>query len=151
MTEKSPSIKRKILGFYVPGHPTQLMSVLVSFGYVTISVLAIDSAVYAYLMNFTWETDSITPDQFNAFAKGFMEILFVYSGGIIFVFGLITSYISLHLSHHFAGPSVQIQKAIQSMIDGDYSKKIVLRENDELKSLADSLNQLAEKLSSQKK
>lgn len=65
----------------------------------------------------------------------------------LLIFGVIylvfAAFISILISHKIAGPIFKFKKEIKSMIEtGDISKRIFLRKGDELKDLADLLNQL---------
>ena len=52
------------------------------------------------------------------------------------------------LSHRFAGPLQRLKKDIDSISkSGDYSKRIRVRKHDDIRSLADSLNRLLDKVS----
>lgn len=48
--------------------------------------------------------------------------------------------------HRVLGPLVAIQRHVRTLIEGDYSKTLTLRQADELKSLADDLNELTVRL-----
>ncbi|MFC1590500.1 HAMP domain-containing protein [Candidatus Omnitrophota bacterium] len=53
--------------------------------------------------------------------------------------------IGLFLSHRIAGPLFRIERSLGEIGKGDYTKRIVLRKKDELKSLAESINGLLER------
>jgi len=54
--------------------------------------------------------------------------------------------IGVVLSHRIAGPVYRIGKYVESLMSGDYSHSLVLRKNDEFKSLAVTLSRLCRKL-----
>jgi len=65
----------------------------------------------------------------------------------LLIFGVVylifAAFISILISHKIAGPIFKFKKEIRGMIEtGDISKRIFLRQGDELKDLADLLNQL---------
>ncbi len=49
-------------------------------------------------------------------------------------------------SHRIAGPLPKIYRVLRSIGDGQWDQKLVLRKNDELKELADAINDMAAKL-----
>jgi len=71
--------------------------------------------------------------------------LFIVLGG-----GMVVG-ITLILTHRIAGPFYRFEKTLDEMMDGDISRKIILREKDEGKDLAQKINafndMLGEKLS----
>jgi signal transduction histidine kinase len=51
------------------------------------------------------------------------------------------------LSHRFAGPLLRVEKEINKITNGgDYSHRIRLRKNDDIKPVADAINKLLESL-----
>ncbi len=54
----------------------------------------------------------------------------------------------IFLSHRIAGPIYRMEKFLRNMADGDFSSRLVLRQNDELKNLADGINYLSDSLKS---
>lgn len=69
--------------------------------------------------------------------------LFIVIGGIVIIF------ITLRLTHRVAGPFFRFEKALTQMMDHDISKKIILRQKDEGKALAQKLNEFNSGLSRQ--
>ena len=57
----------------------------------------------------------------------------VFGGGIVIL-------VTLILTHRVAGPFYRFEKSLDQMIDGDISGKIVLRQKDEGKELAQKIN-----------
>ena len=53
---------------------------------------------------------------------------------------------SIVFSHRIAGPMPKIYRALKSIGDGDFNVNLVLRKHDELKELADVINETARKL-----
>ncbi len=60
-----------------------------------------------------------------------------------FVIGLFTIYLSIKLSNRVYGPLIPLQRHIDNLKQGMYSSRVILRRNDELTELRDSLNDLA--------
>jgi methyl-accepting chemotaxis protein len=69
--------------------------------------------------------------------------LFIVIGGIVIIF------ITLRLTHRVAGPFFRFEKALAEMMAHDISKKIVLRQKDEGKELAQRVNEFNLALSRQ--
>jgi methyl-accepting chemotaxis protein len=78
--------------------------------------------------------EEITRSAYTAF---FVNMLFVlpciFYGSIVF-------------SHRIAGPLPKIYQALRAMGEGDFNVKVTLRKYDELKELADIVNETAAKL-----
>ncbi len=58
--------------------------------------------------------------------------------------------LAIVLSHRIAGPIFRIKKTLDEIIKGDYSKRLHLRNTDELKDVAESINSLMELLEKKK-
>jgi len=52
----------------------------------------------------------------------------------------------LYLSHKIAGPIFRFEKELKNIGEGDLTVKIVLREDDQVKDMADSINQMVGRL-----
>lgn len=52
----------------------------------------------------------------------------------------------IRVTHRYYGPLVAIHRFVQAMTQGDYSRRVMLRRQDELHELADHLNCMAEAL-----
>jgi methyl-accepting chemotaxis protein len=62
------------------------------------------------------------------------------------VVSVIMIFVTLYISHKIAGPMFRFEKEIQSIAQGDLSKVISLRKEDQVKEMADSLNQMTRSL-----
>ena len=76
-----------------------------------------------------------------------LPAVFLSSAIVIVAIGFVAILVTLFTSHKIAGPLYRIEKDIEAMVDGNLSKPISLRERDEIKPLAESLNQMRENLS----
>ncbi|MDO8525719.1 MAG: hypothetical protein Q7S07_04450 [Candidatus Omnitrophota bacterium] len=56
-------------------------------------------------------------------------------------------FLGIYLSHKIAGPIFRIEKVLGNMAKGDLSSRIMLRQGDEMVSLADSVNNLTDSFS----
>ena len=70
-----------------------------------------------------------------------------------FAFGLVLAliapfifYVALVFSHRIAGPLPKIYQILRNIGNGQFDERLVLRKNDELKELADTINEMAAKL-----
>jgi methyl-accepting chemotaxis protein len=70
---------------------------------------------------------------FWAFVSLMSAVPFIFWGSIVF-------------SHRIAGPLPKIYQALQSVGDGNFDVKLTLRKRDELRDLADIINEMAAKL-----
>jgi methyl-accepting chemotaxis protein len=59
-------------------------------------------------------------------------------------------YLSLRFTHRLAGPLPKIYDTLRKVGQGDFEQKLVLRRNDELRDLADVINEMIENLRSGK-
>ena len=55
-------------------------------------------------------------------------------------------YGSIKFSHRIAGPLPKIYQALRNIGQGDFDVKLILRKNDELRELADVINEMAKSL-----
>jgi len=74
---------------------------------------------------------------FNLFLRLLLVTPFVFALAIV-------------LSHRIAGPIYRIQKTLDDVLSGDYSKRLYLRKTDELKDVAESINKMIEILEKKK-
>ena len=58
--------------------------------------------------------------------------------------------LAIVLSHRIAGPIFRIKKTLDEIIQGDYGKRLYLRNTDELKDVAESINKIVELLEKKK-
>ena len=70
---------------------------------------------------------------------------------LVLLFGLPAAFLILFwtglvISHRLAGPVERLKKELDGIVAGDYSKRILLRKNDDLKPVADSINKILDKL-----
>lgn len=79
----------------------------------------------------------LTPIFQSVFFWAFFSVLavvpFIFWGAVLF-------------SHRIAGPLPKIYRALRNIGNGQYDVKLVLRRHDELKELADEINQMARHL-----
>ena len=62
------------------------------------------------------------------------------------IFGLVTVFFAIVISHRVAGPMVAIHSLISDLKDGNYASRRTLRPYDDMKQIVDGLNELGESL-----
>lgn len=67
---------------------------------------------------------------------------------VIALISLATIAVTLFTSHRIAGPLYRIEKDVQKVASGDFTKKFHLRKADEIKALAESLDNMTDSLRS---
>lgn len=70
-----------------------------------------------------------------------LALLVSIAGVLPFIF-----YASLVFSHRVAGPLPKIYRVLRAIGEGQFDQKLVLRQKDELRDLADVINDMAAKL-----
>ena len=60
-------------------------------------------------------------------------------------------YGAIRFSHRIAGPLPKIYNTLREIGKGDFEKRVVLRKNDELKELADAINEMVKDLKEREK
>jgi len=68
------------------------------------------------------------------------------SGVVIVLIGISAVAVTLFTSHKIAGPLYRIEKDIEEVASGNLNKRVNLREGDEIKALAESLNYMTTSL-----
>ncbi len=67
-------------------------------------------------------------------------------GSFFVLFTLLEFWIVFKLTHRYYGPLVSIERFVEEMTVGDYSKRVIIRRHDELHRLTGKLNAMAEAL-----
>ncbi|MDP2929463.1 MAG: methyl-accepting chemotaxis protein [Candidatus Omnitrophota bacterium] len=84
----------------------------------------------------------------NVYPQGrLIAIVNMVNFRILFVMLLLAPIIvitGIYASHKIAGPLYRIERFFESVAGGDFSMPIILRKNDELKSLTDGINKVVE-------
>ncbi len=115
-------------------------------------LLALGSIIFVAIFSFfSSNTLSISYENYHLHLGTTPGILFkkILSTQWIFIVvgGLLVCFITLRLTHRVAGPFYRFEKGLDEMINGDVSRKIVLRKKDEGKGLAEKINTFNERLS----
>ncbi|MCK5707909.1 MAG: HAMP domain-containing protein [Candidatus Aureabacteria bacterium] len=69
-----------------------------------------------------------------------LPIILLSSTIVILLIGLATIFVTLYSSHKIAGPLFRLEKDMQEVASGNFKKTFFLREHDEIKELAISLD-----------
>jgi len=75
------------------------------------------------------------------------ELVFTRTLLIYFAFGVLTFLLSLYVSHKIAGPLYKLRSAMENFTSSREYKKIYFRKSDYFAELANSYNELTEKIS----
>jgi methyl-accepting chemotaxis protein len=71
-------------------------------------------------------------------------LIYVMLSIVVIILG--ASFFAITFSYRIAEPAFRIRRALKQVKEGDYSVRVQLRKGDQLKGLADDLNQLIAKL-----
>ncbi len=66
--------------------------------------------------------------------------------GVYILYAILLLVLVFKLTHRYYGPLVAVKRFLNILIEGEYSSRISLRKNDELKDIAAKLNELAQAL-----
>lgn len=77
-----------------------------------------------------------------------MPAVLLSSLTVIILIGLAAILVTLYVSHRIAGPLYRMEKDAQEVASGDLKKRFIIRGTDELKALAESLDEMAQNLKS---
>lgn len=136
--------KRTFLGLLVRPQK-QLRYALLFTGGALLSLTAL-VALMAIVFNHTLkrlvETNQIQVETGYLLRDTMVLPFFVFVMGA-FVLGMFTIFMSIRISNRVYGPLIPLQRHIQNLKQGMYSSRVILRRNDELTELRDSLNELA--------
>lgn len=109
---------------------------------------AVASGAIIYLMS--GSTVTTTFDNCRLTIKSTADFILpavLLSGAIVIGFiGLATVAMTLFTSHRIAGPLYRLEKDLQEVTAGNLKKRFNLRRSDEIKALAESLNELTSSL-----
>lgn len=66
----------------------------------------------------------------------------------VFLLGFIGVMLAVvfRVTHRYYGPLVAVQRFVEGVSQGEYTRRVILRKDDELQELAQSLNHMAEQL-----
>ena len=66
--------------------------------------------------------------------------------GLVGLYVLTSVFFSIKITHRLVGPTIAFRKHIQSLIDGNYEHRTVLRQGDAFTEVATDLNRLSDEL-----
>ena len=99
---------------------------------------------YLLFSFFMADTLSISYEDYNLELGTSARVLFGRYLGAQWIFlvvgGIVVAFLTMRYTHRVAGPIYRFEKALEEMKAGDFSSRIVLRDRDELKEIADSFN-----------
>ncbi len=142
-TDATVPMKRKLRNYYV--NPITQRKFAAQMLAVVLGSVA--------LLNFfsLWKINQLTSLLSNA--KAMDSIRTEYSAFMVWIclgaflgVGLFSFVISLLMSHRFVGPMIAIERQLLAMAQGDFRGRLKLRKDDEMKIIAQRLNELADSL-----
>lgn len=119
--------------------------------YAILSILTIVLCAFMYWITASCLSEilaALTPDQspvVNRIYETDSQLMEIFLGGSVLSMMLAGLFWLLY-SHRVTGPTVQLTRQINNMIEGHF-EEVHLRQKDELKEVADGLNRLCNKLS----
>lgn len=122
-----------------------------------IIVAIIISGVSAYLISVNLENKSkvqlyakasvLESETYQISRAGVVKPVIIKAIAISGLLSIIMSFLAVFIySHRFAGPVYHLNQHIKKMIEGNFDNELKFRKKDEFKQLADSINELQEKL-----
>ncbi len=122
--------------------PVYLLVVTVIFACASWIVLHI---AFDGLYGFVFEQGNIG-EQVGDVLRHHIRIVVTVSTLLIVMYVLLTIGLSIAYLHKLIGPSIAFKRHIRALNDGNYSSRILLRQNDAFGEMANELNDLAETL-----
>ena len=109
---------------------------------------SIISGVIVYLMSRSTVTTSFDNLRLviRSTADFILPAVLLSSIVVVTIIGMATIAITLFTSHRIAGPLYRVAKDLEEVVSGNLMKKFSLRKADELKALAEGLNNLTQTL-----
>ena len=107
-------------------------------------ILEAFNAQYAQLMELYQVTDE--GSRYALITNDLFKRHMIQLGLVYFVYMLVFFSLVIKLTHRFYGPTLAISRFVSQMKQGNYAYRLSLRKTDELQSVAQELNSLAEDL-----
>lgn len=146
MSTNGKKIERTLRGVFVRPRVQLIWCSLLSAGFIVLAGFNVVIMIrFGKLLNQLRETFQLDTDTSNLIAGNIFNYL-RFALTISVFFALLGVVIGLWLSHKVYGPMVPIAAHVRKMLDGDFSSRAGVRNQDEFKDLAKDLNALAAKL-----
>ncbi|MEA3489423.1 MAG: HAMP domain-containing protein [Candidatus Omnitrophota bacterium] len=117
-------------------------------GLIVIGAVISGSIIYAMSISTVTTTFENSRLIMKSTADFILPAVLLASVVMIVLIGLATIAATLFTSHRIAGPLYRLEKDIEEITSGNLKKRFHLRKTDEIKALAESLNNMAETLRS---
>jgi len=115
---------------------------------VAASSLISGSIIYAVSVNTVTTAFVNSRLTIKSTADFILPAVLLSSAAVMVIIGLAAIGVTLFTSHRIAGPLYRLEKDIEEVASGNLNLKFSLRESDELKAMASSLNKLVDSLRS---
>lgn len=117
-----------------------------------IFVLLLGAYIYMKFVQFAEVVTTLTEanDEIGTMLQSYIQSVGLTAAGLGAVFVVVSLVSSIYFTHRLVGPTVAFRRHIEALIAGDYKVKTTLRARDAFTEVADSLNQLSDRLSQNK-
>ncbi len=92
-----------------------------------------------------WKDISDPTKKYDELVEVFKQGNQVLLARMVFI-AIIICFLSVFVSHKIAGPVYRLEESVKTIASGDFSRRIKLRQGDELQDLADAFNTMTESL-----
>jgi methyl-accepting chemotaxis protein len=155
-TRKRYLIDRTLQFFFLRFVVLYVITVCAFYGYITVKINSYSTDCVVLAMTSVPGVEVGSMD--SEVAYGLREILtardkefliLILVSILVVILGV--SFLTITFSNRVAGPAFRIRNVLKQIIEGDYSVRVQLRKGDQLKGLAEDLNQFITKLENKRK
>lgn len=127
------------------GHPLQARYLVFIIITMIVPAVIVGSFLYYFIFTLTAEQIGIPEAIASSLFPVVRQINFMLLVGLVPLFVLLLFW-GLILSNRFCGPLNRIEKDLDKILEGDYSIRFKVRENDGIKGIVDKLNRVLDVL-----
>lgn len=139
MTPSRGKVRRALLP--IIDRKFQFKVTLLIVGIITITHLCFNIYIYYHVAQFAQKLADFVPD-LAPDADWFRRLILGYMAFIVLTTFVAVILLSLYFSARISGPLFNMTRVFSQIADGDFSKRIQLRQYDELKDFSESANRL---------
>ena len=141
--EKNSIVRRAILP--IIDRRFQFKVTLLVVGIVTLVHLLVGAYIFIHVSDFAYKLADFVPDLARD-AEWFRGMLLRYMIITVISTFLLIIFLSLYFSSRISGPLFNMARVMAKVSEGDFSQRVNLRKNDELREFSENLNRLIEVL-----
>ncbi len=119
----------------------------VAFSAIIMLILYMNLAKFADIVMALTDVEDEIKVLFNSYMSD--AWLWLVAATVVFLF--LNIFVSIFYTHKLVGPTVAFSRVIKNLRNGEYGSRVFLRKGDAFSNVANELNQLAEKLETEKK